>query len=101
MMGAEKYNSHQGTKQHLEHLNTVAKQLCDRFGIEPDHFAASPYLLGRNGPDNSSAIYLWLNSRYGSESNWESSIDFEACAKLFRDELLQHISDQDLGYILM
>lgn len=101
MMGAEKYNSHQEINQHLEHLNTVAIQLCERFGIDPDHFAASPYLLGLNGPDNSSAIHLWLKSRYGSENDWGSSIDLEECARLLRDELLKHISDQDLGYILM
>jgi len=86
---------------HLRHLERSALKLCKHFGFDPDYFGVSSYLLGRNGPANDSAIYIWLFRRYGAEDNWGSFIDFDECVGLIREDLVKHIPDHDLGYILI
>ncbi len=86
---------------HLLHLKKMAAKLCKHFGIEPECFTASSYLFRRSGPTNVSAIYHWLNRHYGAEDQWGAYIDFDDCAQLLRHEFVKHISDHDIGEILM
>jgi len=94
-------NTNQERRKHINNLQTLAARLCKHFTIDPECFSATSRLRRRSGPNNASAIYLWLHDHYGSEDNWGEPIDFDACTKMLREELVKQIPDHHIGEILM
>jgi hypothetical protein len=94
-------NRNPARRKHSQYLEKMAARLCKYFGIRPDCFAVASQLLGRGGPNNTSAIYLWLNDHYGSEENWEEFIDYDECTRMLRQDLVKQIPDHYIGDILM